>query len=73
MERNLAEVEKRYDFNLQQDQSRLNRTQQDLDKATQELKRHIADYKNLMTIKLSLEKEIESYRNLLDEEDFESG
>ena len=43
--------------------------QSDLDKATNELKRHIAEYKNLMTIKLNLEKELDGYKNLLDEED----
>ena len=56
-------------MDLQQHQNRLNRMQSDLDKATNELKRHIAEYKNLMTIKLNLEKELDGYKNLLDEED----
>ena len=47
--------------------------QSDLDKATNELKRHIAEYKNLMTIKLNLEKELDGYKNLLDEEDHVEG
>jgi len=69
LERNLQDVEKRYEMDLQQHQNRLNRMQGDLDKATNELKRHIAEYKNLMTIKLNLEKELDGYKDLLDEED----
>lgn len=69
LERNLQDVEKRYELDLTNHQNRLNRMQNDLDKATIELKRHISEYKNLMTIKLTLEKELEGYQNLLDEED----
>lgn len=69
LERNLQDVEKRYELDLSNHQNRLNRMQNDLDKATNELKRHIAEYKNLMTIKLTLDKELAGYQTMLDEED----
>ena len=38
----------------------------ELDHATNEMKRHLAEYKRLMNVKISLEKEIMTYRRLLE-------
>lgn len=35
-------------------------------KATNDMKKHLIEYKNLMNVKLSLEKEIDVYRSLLE-------
>ena len=37
-------------------------------KATNDMKKHLIEYKNLMNVKLSLEKEIDVYRSLLEGE-----
>ena len=37
-------------------QQRVNRIQSELDKATNDMKKHLAEYKNLMNVKQSLEK-----------------
>jgi len=38
----------------------------DLEHASAEMKRHLAEYKRLMSVKMSLEKEIMTYRRLLE-------
>ena len=40
----------------------------ELDGATADMKRHLAEYKKLLTVKNSLIKEIETYRRLLEGE-----
>ena len=37
-------------------QGRVNRLQSELDKSTADMKKHLAEYKNLMNVKQSLEK-----------------
>lgn len=69
LERNLAGEEKRYEVEINTYQNRVNRLQSDLDKATQDMKKHLAEYKNLMNVKQSLEKEIDTYRTLLEGEE----
>ena len=66
LERNLAEVEKRYEMEVNTYQAKLNKVGAELDKATSDMKRHLTEYKNLMNVKLSLEKEIDVYRSLLE-------
>lgn len=66
LERNLAEVEKRYEMEVNTYQGKLNKVGGELDKATADMKRHLTEYKNLMNVKLSLEKEIDVYRSLLE-------
>ena len=66
LERNLAEVEKRYEMEGNTYQGKLNKVGGELDKATADMKRHLTEYKNLMNVKLSLEKEIDVYRSLLE-------
>nr|XP_039274311.1 glial fibrillary acidic protein-like [Styela clava]CAC04000.1 intermediate filament protein D [Styela clava] len=68
LERNLADVEKRYESEVTRYQDRLARIGTDLEHATGEMKRHLAEYKRLMSVKLSLEKEIRTYRRLLEGE-----
>merc|ERR1712157_345767 len=46
-----------------------NRLQAELDRSTADMKKHLAEYKNLMNVKQSLEKEIDTYRNLLEGEE----
>jgi len=69
LERNLADVEKRYEIEVNTFQQRVNRIQSELDKATNDMKKHLAEYKNLMNVKQSLEKEIDTYRTLLEGEE----
>merc|ERR1719471_357680 len=69
LERNLADVEKRYEIEVNTYQQRVNRIQSELDKATNDMKKHLAEYKNLMSVKQSLEKEIDTYRTLLEGEE----
>ena len=69
LERNLADVEKRYELEAQRYQARVGRLGNELDYATQEMKRHLAEYKRLMSVKMSLEKEILTYRRLLEGEE----
>ena len=47
-------------------QERVNRIQTELDKSVNDMKKHLTEYKNLMNVKLSLEKEIDTYRSLLE-------
>lgn len=68
LERNLADVEKRYESEVARYQDRLSRIGADLEHSTGEMKRHLAEYKRLMSVKLSLEKEIRTYRRLLEGE-----
>lgn len=68
LERNLADVEKRYESEVARYQDRLARIGADLEHASGEMKRHLAEYKRLMSVKLSLEKEIRTYRRLLEGE-----
>jgi len=69
LERNLADVEKRYEIEVNTYQQRVNRLQSELDKANNDMKKHLAEYKNLMSVKQSLEKEIDTYRTLLEGEE----
>lgn len=69
LERNLADVEKRYEVEVNTFQQRVNRLQSELDKSTQDMKKHLSEYKNLMNVKQSLEKEIDTYRTLLEGEE----
>ena len=50
------DVEKRYEIEVNTFQQRVNRIQSELDKATNDMKKHLAEYKNLMNVKQSLEK-----------------
>ena len=50
------DVEKRYEIEVNTYQQRVNRIQSELDKATNDMKKHLAEYKNLMSVKQSLEK-----------------
>ena len=49
-------MEKRYEIEVNTYQQRVNRIQSELDKATNDMKKHLAEYKNLMSVKQSLEK-----------------
>jgi len=69
LERNLADVEKRSEVEINTYQQRVNRLQAELDRSTADMKKHLAEYKNLMNVKQSLEKEIDTYRNLLEGEE----
>merc|ERR550519_1502459 len=69
LERNLADVEKRYEIEVNTYQQRVNRLNSELDKANNDMKKHLAEYKNLMSVKQSLEKEIDTYRTLLEGEE----
>ena len=46
-------------------QQRVNRIQSELDKATNDMKKHLAEYKNLMNVKQSLEKVLHLCSNRL--------
>ena len=64
------DVEKRYEIEVNTYQQRVNRIQSELDKATNDMKKHLAEYKNLMSVKLSLEKVKKTkniYARLLDQ------
>ena len=52
----LSDVEKRYEIEVNTYQQRVNRLQSELDKANNDMKKHLAEYKNLMSVKQSLEK-----------------
>nr|CAB3248812.1 glial fibrillary acidic protein [Phallusia mammillata] len=69
LERNLADVEKRYEHEVARYQARAGSLTMELDHASSEMKRHLAEYKRLMSVKLSLEKEIMTYRRLLEGEE----
>lgn len=69
LERNLADVEKRYEMEVSTYQQRVNRVQAELDKSTTDMKKHLSEYRNLMNVKQSLEKEIDTYRSLLEGEE----
>jgi len=69
LERNLADIEKRYEVEVATYQTRVNRVQSELDKSVNDMKKHLTEYKNLMNVKLSLEKEIDTYRSLLEGEE----
>nr|CAD10679.1 intermediate filament protein D [Molgula oculata] len=66
LERNLAEVEKRYENEVSRYQDRITKISGDLDNATAEMKKHLAEYERLMSVKQSLEREIQTYRQLLE-------
>lgn len=68
LERNLADVEKRYESEVARYQDRISKITGDLDNASNEMKKHLAEYKRLMSVKQSLEREIETYRQLLEGE-----
>nr|NP_001027716.2 intermediate filament protein IF-D [Ciona intestinalis] len=69
LERNLADVEKRYEVEAARYQSRVAQLGSEFDHAQGEMKRHLAEYKRLMSVKISLEKEILTYRRLLEGEE----
>merc|ERR1711893_404812 len=69
LERNLADTEKRSEIEINSYQQRVNRLQAELDRSTADMKKHLAEYKNLMNVKQSLEKEIDTYRTLLEGEE----
>lgn len=69
LERNLADVEKRYEFEAQRSQARIAAMTAELGVANGEMKKHLAEYKRLMSQKISLEKEIQTYRQLLEGEE----
>lgn len=56
-------------INFHRYQDRLARLGGELEVASGEMKRHLAEYKRLMSVKLSLEKEIHTYRRLLEGEE----
>ena len=60
------DIEKRYEVEVQTYQDRVNRVQNELDKSVNDMKKHLTEYRNLMNVKLSLEKEIDTYRSLLE-------
>ena len=66
LERNLADVEKRYEMEATRYQAKVTALNGDLEYATAEMKRHLAEYKRLLSVKMSLEKEIMTYRRLLE-------
>jgi len=68
LERNLSETEKRYENEAARHQAHVARLSVELERANDDMKRHLADYKLLMNQKLSLEKEIRTYRRLLEGE-----
>lgn len=61
-----SDIEKRYEVEVQTYQDRVNRVQNELDKSVNDMKKHLTEYRNLMNVKLSLEKEIDTYRSLLE-------
>jgi len=67
--RNLADVEKRYEFEAQRSQARIASMTAELGSANADMKRHLSEYKRLMSQKISLEKEIQTYRHLLEGEE----
>uniref|UniRef100_H2ZA20 IF rod domain-containing protein n=1 Tax=Ciona savignyi TaxID=51511 RepID=H2ZA20_CIOSA len=69
LERNLADVEKRYEVEAARYQTRVVQLGSEFDHAQAEMKRHLAEYKRLMSAKISLEKEILTYRRLLEGEE----
>ncbi|CAG5076581.1 Oidioi.mRNA.OKI2018_I69.PAR.g8495.t1.cds [Oikopleura dioica] len=69
LERNLQDMEKRSEVEVQSYQARVSKLQAELDRAVSDMKRHLTEYKNLMSVKLSLEKEIDTYRSLLEGEE----
>ena len=52
----LIDVEKRSEVEINTYQQRVNRLQAELDRSTNDMKKHLAEYKNLMNVKQSLEK-----------------
>jgi len=66
LERNLGNVEKRSDLEAQRYQARIASMTAKLASANSEMKKHLSDYKRLMNQKLSLEEEIQTYRQLLE-------
>lgn len=69
LERNLADVEKRYEFEAQRSQARIASMTAELGSANADMKKHLAEYKRLMSQKISLEQEIQTYRQLLEGEE----
>ncbi|CBY24880.1 unnamed protein product [Oikopleura dioica] len=69
LERNLQDMEKRSEVEVQSYQARVSKLQSELDHSVNDMKRHYTEYKNLMSVKLSLEKEIDTYRSLLEGEE----
>jgi len=68
LERNLADVERRYEHEAQRSQNRIAGMTAELGSANADMKKHLAEYKRLMSQKISLEKEIQTYRKLLEGE-----
>jgi len=68
LERNLSDTEKRYENESARHQAHVTRLAGELERANDDMKRHLAEYKLLMSQKLSLEKEINTYRKLLEGE-----
>merc|ERR1712183_1151012 len=69
LERNLADVEKRYEFEAERSQARIASMTAELGSANADMKKHLSEYKRLMSQKISLEKEIQTYRQLLEGEE----
>ena len=69
LERNLADVENRHEFEASRYQVKLAALAAELENATAEMKLHLAEYKRLMSVKNSLVREIKTYRKLLEGDD----
>ncbi|XP_043550726.1 keratin, type I cytoskeletal 18-like [Chiloscyllium plagiosum] len=65
LENNLMNVESRYDMELQKEQARIAQLEGELGRIRNNILAQTEEYKNLLNIKMNLEKEIQQYRILL--------
>ncbi|XP_060710850.1 keratin, type I cytoskeletal 47 kDa-like [Hemiscyllium ocellatum] len=65
LENNLMNVESRYDMDLQKEQSRIAQFEGELGRLRNRILAQTEEYKNLLNIKMNLEKEIKQYRDLI--------
>ncbi|KAG8566394.1 hypothetical protein GDO81_013221 [Engystomops pustulosus] len=73
LESTLAETESRYGSQLAQIQDMITNLEQQLSDLRSDMERQNFEYKNLMDIKIHLEREITTYRSLLEGEDINKG